>query len=139
MTSLAEGQVMSNISLTSEGSRASARRTWAGNLVSIAEHAKHYLHLYAFPCEKCHGPVLVGSLGTREDDISKETAIRGIGAVCLACGYRPETMTEPLAGHSFRPVEWEWEIRKQPAEADSGDDSLVAELSQDADLGDRNP
>jgi hypothetical protein len=138
MTSLAEGEVMSKISL-SEGSSPSARRTWAGNLVSIAAHAKHYLHLYAFPCDKCNGPVLVGSLGTIEDAISKETAIKGIGAVCLACGCRPETMIEPLAGHSFRPVEWEWEIRKQPTEADSGGDSLLAELSQDVDVGGRNP
>lgn len=55
-------------SLVSNRSRASAHRTWAGNLVSIAAHAKVYLHLYAFPCEKCNGPVVVGSLGTREDD-----------------------------------------------------------------------
>jgi hypothetical protein len=138
MTSLAEGEVMSKISL-SEGSSASARRTWAGNLVSIAAHAKHYLHLYAFPCEKCNGPVVVGSLGTREDDISNETAVSEIGAVCLACGCRPETMIEPLAGHCFRPVEWEWVIRKQTTEADPGGDSLVAELSQDADIEFRNP
>lgn len=124
---------MSKISL-SEGSSASARRTWAGNLVSIAAHAKHYLHLYAFPCDKCNGPVVVGSLGTREDDISNETAVSEIGAVCLACGVRPETMIEPLAGHRFRPVEWEWVIRKQAA-ADSAGDSLTTELSQDADIG----
>jgi hypothetical protein len=122
-------------SLVSNRSRASAHRTWAGNLASIAARAKVYLHLYAFPCEKCNGPVVVGSLGTREDDISNETAVSEIGAVCLACGCRPETMIEPLAGHCFRPVEWEWVIRKQTAEAGSGGDSLVAELSQDADVG----
>jgi hypothetical protein len=124
---------MSKISLASDGSRASARRTWAG--ISDTARAKHYLHLYAFPCEKCNGPVVVGSLGTREDDISKETAISVIGAVCLACGCRPETMIEPLAGHSFRPVEWEWAVGKQPDAADSGGDSLATELSQDADIG----
>jgi hypothetical protein len=108
-------------------------------LARATAHAQVYLHLYAFPCDNCNGPVVVGSLGTKEDDISKETAIKGIGAICLACGSRPETMIAPLAGHTFRPLEWEWEIRKQPAESDSGGDSLVVELSQDADVEDRNP
>jgi hypothetical protein len=123
------------IPLVNDRSGASASRTWAGTLVSSAERARVYLHLYAFPCDKCNGPVVVGSLGTREDDISKETAISVIGAVCLACGCRPETMIEPLAGHSFRPVEWEWAIGKHPDAADSGGDSLATELSQDADIG----
>jgi hypothetical protein len=135
MTSLAEGGVMSKISSASDCSRASPRRTWAGNLVSPTARAKHYLHLYAFPCDKCNGPVVVGSLGTREDDICKETAISVIGAVCLACGCRPETMIDSLLGHSFKPVEWEWAIRNQPAAADAGGDSLETELSQDADTG----
>ncbi len=94
-------------------------------------HATHYLHLSAFPCEKCCGPVVTGWLGVRHDDISKETGIRQIGAACLACGLRPEVMVEPLVGHHFRPVEWDWVIQEQPA--DPGDDMLAAELSQDAD------
>jgi hypothetical protein len=126
MTSMAQGEVMSKISSASDSSRSSALRTWAGNLENIA--AKHYLHLYAFPCDRCHGPVVVGSLGTREDDISKETAINVIGAVCLACGRRPEATIEPLVGNSFRPIEWEWEIRKQPAVTESGGDFLETEL-----------
>ncbi len=132
MTPLAQGEVMSKISSASDCSRASALQNWTGT----GARAKHYLHLYAFPCDKCNGPVVVGSLGTREGAISKETAISVIGAVCLACGCRPETMIEPLIGHSFRPVEWEWAIRKQPAAATSGGDSLETELSQDADTGD---
>jgi hypothetical protein len=124
---------MSEISLASDCSRASADRTWAGHQVSADAHARVYLHLYAFPCDKCNGPVVVGSLGTKKDAISKETAISVIGAVCLACGCRPETMIEPSVGKSFRPMEWQWEIAKRPAAADSGGDSLVAELSQDAD------
>jgi hypothetical protein len=40
-------------------------------------------------------------------------------------------MVEPLVGHHFRPVEWEWVIQEKPA--DPGDDTLAAELSQDAD------
>ncbi len=56
--------------------------------------------------------------GTRETDLSKETAISEIGAVCLACGCRPETLKEPLVGHCFRPVEWEWQsANSQPQSA----------------------
>ncbi|HEV3041932.1 MAG TPA: hypothetical protein VHA33_29490 [Candidatus Angelobacter sp.] len=108
-------------------------RTWAGNLVRAQERSTHHLHLYAFPCDKCNGPVIVGSLGTRVDDLSQETAISQIGAVCLVCGYRPETITGPSVGHSFRPVEWEWTIRRPATAADADGDSLAEELSQDAD------
>ena len=97
------------------------------------EQAVRYLHLSAFPCEKCSGPVVAGCFGTRYDHISKETDFREVGAVCLACGFRPTIMIEPLVGHRFRPVEWEWVIQKQGQPADSADDSLAAELSQDAD------
>lgn len=128
---------MPKISLASDGSRASARRAWAGT--SDTARAKHYLHLYAFLCNKCNGPVVVGSLGTREDDISRETAITLIGAVCLACGCRPEGMIDSLAGHGFRPMEWEWAIRRQPAAARFGGESLETELSQDADIVTVNP
>lgn len=110
-------------------------RTWAGNafVVNPAIQAKHYLHLHAFPCGKCNGPVIVGSIGTREDNISQETEVGGIGAVCIACGWRPDTIVAPLAGHRFRPVEWKWPIQKPPVSEDLGSDSLPAELSQDAD------
>jgi hypothetical protein len=127
---------MSEIPVSNGAARdggASIARNWAGNLVRTQDHSTHYLHLHAFPCDKCNGPVIVGSLGTREDEISRETAISDIGAVCLACGCRPETMIEPLAGHRLRPVEWKWTTRQRPAAADPGGDSLAAELSQDAD------
>jgi hypothetical protein len=109
-------------------------RTWAGNAfaVSPVTQAKHYLHLHAFPCGKCNGPVIVGSIGTKEDDISQEMEIGGIGAVCIACGWRPDTTIAPLAGHRFRPVEWKWPIQRRSVSEDLGD-SLAAELSQDAD------
>lgn len=107
----------------------STGRTWAGNLVSTAAHATHYLHLYAFPCGRCNGPVIVGSLGRRENELSRETGISEIGAVCLACGHRPERIIEPLVGHSFRPVEWEWIIKKQPAAEQAGGYSPAAALS----------
>jgi hypothetical protein len=105
-----------------------ANTDWAGG-----EHATQYLHLSAFPCERCNGPVIAGWLGTRHDHISQEADIQEIGAVCLACSFKPEIKVEPLAGHRFRPVEWEWVIKDQEQPADPGDDALAAELSQDAD------
>lgn len=87
--------------------------TWNGTLAGAAGAETHYLHLSAFPCEKCNGPVIAGSLGTRHDDISKETDIRKIGAACLACGFRPIITVEPSPDHRFRPVEWKWMIKDQ--------------------------
>jgi len=94
---------------------------------------RHYLHLSAFPCEKCNGPVVVGWLGTRHDDLSKETNIRQVGAACIACGFMPQTMIEPSVGHHFRPVEWKSVIKEQAQPAGDGANPLVAELSRDAD------
>jgi hypothetical protein len=104
-----------------------------GTQVGPAETATHYLHLSAFPCEKCNGPVIAGSLGTRHDDITQETDIRKVGAACIACGFRPEITLEPSANHRFRPVEWKWAIKNPAQLAGSSDDPLPAELSQDAD------
>jgi hypothetical protein len=114
--------------------------TWNGTLVDASNTVTHYLHLSAFPCEKCNGPVIAGSLGTRRDDISQETDIRKIGAACIACGFSPEKMVEPAVDHRFRPVEWKWAIkphlqaRQESSPADSSDDPLSVELSQDADF-----
>ena len=134
---------MSEISLASNASPVHGRLvpalTWAGKIVESTERVTHYLHLAAFACEKCNGPVIVGWLGTRQDNISKETALSQIGAACLACGFRPETISEPSVGHHFRPVEWEPAIHKLAPAADlapavdPGEDPLAAELSQDAD------
>lgn len=85
--------------------------TWNGTLVGPAETARHYLHLTAFPCQKCNGPVIAGSLGTRHDDISQETDIRAVGAICIACGCRPDAIVPPSIDHHFRPVEWQWAIK----------------------------
>jgi hypothetical protein len=113
--------------------RAAAPRTWAGTKVKAAERATHYLHLLAFPCEKCKGPVIVGWIGTRADDIEKETEITGIGAKCLLCGAKPEGLNDPTAARHFRPVEWEWMAEKKPEAVEPDGDPLTTELSQDAD------
>jgi hypothetical protein len=68
---------------------------------------KQYLHLSAYPCDKCQGPVVSGSLAVRENEISKETDIRHIGAICLACGHRQSNATAPARVRHFSPVDWE--------------------------------
>jgi hypothetical protein len=110
-------------------------RNWAGTLVKAAERATHYLHLMAFPCEKCQGPVVAGWTGKREDDITQETDITGVGAICLSCGSRPEALIDPLHASHFRPTQWEWMVQnKPPTEVlEPNGDPLPDELSQDAD------
>lgn len=98
-----------------------------------AERATHYLHLMAVPCEKCKGPVIAGWIGKRENDISHETEITGMGAICLSCGSRPEALIDPLQARRFRPVEWEWIVENKPAALEPNGDPLSSELSQDAD------
>ena len=131
---------MSQISLINEDPAASGRtsspRTWAGTLAEAAERAQRYLHLMAFPCEKCKGPVVAGWICKRENDITKETETTGMRAICLACGSRPEALIEPLQACHFRPVEWEWIVDKQRTGLESTGDPLTAELSQDADCPD---
>ena len=128
---------MSQVALSNEDPVASGRisppRTRAETLVKTAERATHYLHLMAFPCEKCSGPVVAGWTGKREDDITQETDITGIGAICLSCGSRPEALIDPLAARHFRPVQWEWMFENKPAVLEPNGDPLPDELSQDAD------
>lgn len=68
---------------------------------------KQYLHLSAYSCDTCKGPVVSGWLAVRENEISKETEIRQVGAICLSCGHRQSKMTEPGITRHFPPVEWE--------------------------------
>lgn len=68
---------------------------------------KQYLHLSAYPCEKCQGPVVSGSLAFRENVISKETDIRQVGASCLSCGHRQPSATGMATVRHFSPVEWD--------------------------------
>jgi hypothetical protein len=68
---------------------------------------KQYLHLSAYCCDKCAGPVVAGSTAVRENEISKETDIRQVGAICLSCGHRQSMATEPGLTHNFPPTPWE--------------------------------
>lgn len=68
---------------------------------------KQYLHLSAYDCDLCAGPVITGSLAIRENEISKETEIREVGAICLSCGHRQTKATEPVRIRHLLPIEWE--------------------------------
>jgi len=68
---------------------------------------KQYLHLSAYSCDKCDGPVVSGSLAVRENEISKETDVRHVGAICLSCGPRQSKGTEESVTGNFPPIQWE--------------------------------
>jgi hypothetical protein len=126
-----------NTTTVSERQVANARArppmSWSGTLVGPGENTTHYLHLSVSPCEQCNGPVIAGSMGTRQNDISQETDIRNVGAACIVCGFKPEIIPEPSVDQCFRPIEWKWIIKDPVLVAGSSVDSLAAELSQDAD------
>ena len=66
----------------------------------------YYLHLRAFSCDICQGPVVTGSTTVRESDIQKETEITQVGAICLLCGNRQNEATAPGRTRDFPPVLW---------------------------------
>jgi len=69
---------------------------------------KYYLHLSAYPCDTCGGPVIAGSTTVRENEISKETDIRAVGTpLCLSCGHRQATATAPARVRHLLPMEWD--------------------------------
>lgn len=68
---------------------------------------KQYLHLSAYACDTCAGPVIAGWLAVRENEISKETDVRQVGAICLSCGHRQSGVSEPARAHHLSPIEWE--------------------------------
>ncbi len=67
---------------------------------------KQYLHLSAYPCDTCAAPVIAGTLAIRENEISKETDVRAVGAICLSCGHRQSTATAPARVRHLLPIEW---------------------------------
>jgi hypothetical protein len=67
---------------------------------------KHYLHLSVYRCDKCEGPVVAGSVATRENEISRETDKREVGAICLSCGYRQSVATDRVPVRHVLPMDW---------------------------------
>jgi len=72
---------------------------------------KQYLHLSVYPCDKCEGPVVSGSVAVRENEISRETGIREVGATCISCGHGQNQASESSFARNLPPIEW------QPANA----------------------
>ena len=69
---------------------------------------RQYLHLSAYSCDQCRGPVVSASIAVRENEISKETDVRELGALCLSCGHRQSKATESVgATRDFPPVQWD--------------------------------
>ena len=68
---------------------------------------KQYLHLSVYVCDQCNGPAVSGSLAVRENEISKETEIRVVGEICLACGHRQHHGGIADFSRHFLPVEWQ--------------------------------
>lgn len=68
---------------------------------------RQYLHVSAYSCATCRGPVISGWTVVREDEISKETDIRNAGAICLTCGHRQNKGTAPRGTRDFPPVQWD--------------------------------
>ena len=68
---------------------------------------KQYLHLYAYPCDSCSGPVVVGSVAVRENEISRETGVKAVGAICLSCGRRPDKPADPARIRHFPTAGWD--------------------------------
>lgn len=70
---------------------------------------KQSLHLRAYLCDGCGGPVVAGTLAIRESEITKETELRELGGVCLCCGSTQDISTTPV--RHFLPVEWDLSFR----------------------------
>ena len=64
---------------------------------------RQYLHLSAYVCDECAGPVIAGSTAVRENEISKETDLREGGAICL---LRPSAKQGNRAGTDPQPVSY---------------------------------
>ena len=80
---------------------------------------RQYLHLSVYSCDKCAGPLVNGTLGTRENEISRETDLKWIGAVCLSCGNRQNSAIAGSLIRQFPPVEW------QPIDGSTGTKTRV--------------
>jgi DNA-directed RNA polymerase subunit RPC12/RpoP len=68
---------------------------------------RQFLHISVYKCDKCQGPVVAGSTGVRENEISRETDIQELGAVCVSCGHRQSHVTAPGATWEMPPIRWE--------------------------------
>ena len=63
-----------------------------------------YFHISAYVCNKCEGPVIAGSFGTRETEIAREGNFSQAGTVCLSCGNKPGDMSAANLVRQFAPA-----------------------------------
>ncbi len=68
---------------------------------------QQYLHLSAYSCDQCAGPVVAGSIAERENEISQETGLRVVGAICLSCGNRQSHASGSVRTRHFPPMPWD--------------------------------
>ena len=71
----------------------------------------HYLHLAAFTCDACNGPVISGSFATRETETQRESDIQNIGSICLSCGKQFTSLPTSCV-RQIAPLEW---VSREPA------------------------
>ena len=64
----------------------------------------HFLHLRAYICKKCNGPVIGTTLAIRKTAISGEIATGQLMPSCLLCGDRP--LIDDESGFGFAPIAW---------------------------------
>ena len=62
---------------------------------------KQYLHITAYACDKFNGPVVAGALGVRETVVSRETQVRLLEGICLACGNRQDRLPDAGVQQAF--------------------------------------
>jgi len=81
---------------------------------------KQYLHLSAYPCERCEGPVVRASLAVRENEISNESGIRELGGFCLSCSHKQNAAGPTGFTRQFPTAEWEPNLRFETAATGRG-------------------
>jgi hypothetical protein len=77
-----------------------------GNLEEEPIMKTKYLHISAYPCDRCEGPVITAAFGIRESEITREGELTQVGAVCLSCGNKQSVMGQGNIARQFAPVEW---------------------------------
>lgn len=92
---------------------------------------RQYLHLSVYRCDTCQGPVVTASLAVRENEISKETGKRELGARCLACGRQQIASTVPGVVRHFPPTEWQAASTVNPSSLKAASVEAISRASKD--------
>ena len=92
---------------------------------------RQYLHLSVYRCDTCQGPVVAASLAARENEISRETDKRELGARCLACGHQQIASAEPGVARHFPPTEWQAASTVNPSSLKADFVEAISRASKD--------